>query len=316
MQKRIGLIFLLGLMLSPFLSFSQDSISDVVSSDEKNSIKFQEYFFKALSEKSINHYKKAIENLEECNQIIPKNIAVLFELSKNYYYLNSTFEAVEFAKKALQIEPKNSWILEHLVTVYKRQQNFKDAIIIQQKIIQIYPKKKGQLVFLYIQDRNISKAKKLLQQMEDENFLSARLQRIKKSFEEIKEVKKEKHQEKASDNFSNLEKEFASNKSFTILQKILKNSKKNNLVALLKYSKIGLTLFPAQPYVYLMNGKALNLKKHYKEALETLQNGIDFVIDNKKLKAKFYLEMAVSYKMLGKMKQAIKYKKKVILMNK
>ena len=59
-----------------------------------------------------------------------------------------------------------------------------------------------------------------------------------------------------------------------------------------------------------MNGKALNTLNKYQEALETLQNGIDFVIDDKKLSAKFYIELGNAYQGLGNKKEADKYFKK------
>ncbi len=310
MQKKIVFSVLLGLFYHPFLSFSQDSIVHTTTVDEKNNIKFQEYFFKALSEKAINHYKKAIENLEECNQIIPKNEAVLFELSKNYYFLNKTFEAGIYAKQALQISPENNWILEHLVLVYKKERNFKEAITVQQKILEKHPKKIGQLVILYLQDNNIVAAKKTLQQMENKGLLSARFRRIKKNFEVITNQKKDDKPQKKSDDFASLEKEFDKNKSFAVLEKLLQKSLQSHPEFLLKYSNIGLSLFPAQPLVYLMNGKALNTKKQFEKGLETLQNGIDFVIDNKNIEAQFYLEMVISYNGLGKTKEANKYKTK------
>jgi len=110
MRKRILILIFLGMLFNPFLSFSQDSIPAVVSIDEKQQIAFQESFFKALSEKSINHYKKAIGYLENCNTLLPNNTAVLFELSKNYYELHKTFEAAEFAKQALKNDAENVWI--------------------------------------------------------------------------------------------------------------------------------------------------------------------------------------------------------------
>ena len=59
-----------------------------------------------------------------------------------------------------------------------------------------------------------------------------------------------------------------------------------------------------------MNGKALNLQKSYKKALESLQNGIDFVIDDATMEASFYKQMAAAYQGLGKTKEAEKFRKK------
>ena len=71
-----------------------------------------------------------------------------------------------------------------------------------------------------------------------------------------------------------------------------------------------LALFPAQPLVYFMNGKALNNKNQFKKAIQSLQNGIDFVIDNNEIEAKFYLEIARAYEGLNNPEKVKTYKKK------
>jgi len=92
MIKRVVRYFFFGLLFNPFYIYSQDSISKVKETTEENYIKFQEFFFKSLSEKSIKNYQIAIQNLEECNAIFPNNKTVLFELSKNYLLLNKIRE--------------------------------------------------------------------------------------------------------------------------------------------------------------------------------------------------------------------------------
>ena len=59
-------------------SYAQDSIALPKDLNEEKELKFQQYFFKALAEKSIRNFQKAIENLESCNQIIPNDVAVFF----------------------------------------------------------------------------------------------------------------------------------------------------------------------------------------------------------------------------------------------
>ena len=91
MIKRIVLSVFLGLLFNPFCSYSQDSIPNAkeIAKEiaEENNIKFQEYFFKSLSEKSIKNYQIAIENLEECNTISPNNKTIYFEKNRWFYYL-------------------------------------------------------------------------------------------------------------------------------------------------------------------------------------------------------------------------------------
>ena len=103
---------------------------------------------------------------------------------------------------------------------------------------------------------------------------------------------------------------FEKEKTFANLKPLLNKLHINTHTDLLKYSEQGLTLFPAQPFIYLMNGKALNNNHQYKKALQSLQNGIDFVIDNTKIEAQFYFEMAKAYQKLNDTKKASFFKNK------
>ena len=286
-------------------SYSQDSIPAAKDLTEEKELKFQQFFFKALSEKSIGNYQKAIENLESCNQILTNNITVFFEFSKNYLLLNNNYLAKEYIKRALQKEANNIWMLKHLVKINVKDRNYTEAIKTQQSLVLLDKREREYLVRLFLQNRDYKKAISLMNTLEKENALSSNLKRFKASLEKRKgsQVKEDK-----SDDISSLISKFSSDKSYKILEQILQKST-NNPDVLLKYSNEGVNLFPAQPYVYLINGKAFNYQKNYKKALTTLQNGIDFVIDDK-MEAKFYLEIAKAYKGLGNLKDEKKYRQK------
>ena len=100
MIKRLVFIVFLGLLYNPFCIVAHVSIAIAEDIEEKILLQFQEYFFKSLSEKSIKNYQIAIQNLEECNAILPNDKAVFFELSKNYLFLNRTTEALQYNNNA------------------------------------------------------------------------------------------------------------------------------------------------------------------------------------------------------------------------
>lgn len=279
-------------------SHAQDSILAAKDLTEEKELKFQDFFFKALSEKSIGNYQKAIQNLESCNQLLLNDVAVFFEFSKNYLLLNKTFLAKEYVDRALIKEPNNIWILKHLVKVHIKDRNLSDAIAIQQKVVAINRAERTFLLELYLNNRDYKKAISLMNALEQDNALSSSFKKIKNNLEKrkVKTVAKEKISKVVS-----LTAQFKANKSYAILKRILEESI-NNTQLLLQYSNEGIALFPAQPYVYLVKGKALNYQKKYKKALLILENGIDFVIEDG-MEADFYKEMAVSYKGLGNFKE-------------
>lgn len=290
-------------------SFSaQDSIPVGKDLTEEKDLEFQQFFFKALTEKSIGNYQKAIENLEACNQILTNNTTVFFEFSKNYFFLNKTFLAKQYINKALENETDNTWMLAHLVAILKKEKNFTEAISIQKKLVTINPKRKDNLVRLYVLNKEYKNALLLLQELENAQLLNSKLRYLKNNLENRKTVtKKKKTKEPISKN--NLLERFETNKNYETLEKILKTNKKKPDV-LLKYSQKGITLFPAQPFVYLVNATTLNAQKSYKKAISVLENGIDFVIDEK-VETQFYKAFINAYQGIGNTAKEEEYKKKL-----
>ena len=284
-------------------SYTQDSLSVATDFTEEKELKFQQFFFNALSQKSIGNYQKAIENLESCNQILPNNKSVFFEFSKNYLYLNNTLLAKEYINRAIIQDSKNIWMQKHLVKVFEKENNFFEAIKIQQKIIVLNPKENKNLVLLYLKNRDYIKALSFIKTLEEDNLLSLDLKKIKERLE--KNNYSETQKVKVS---KDIYKRFETEKTYTVLKQILLATK-DKPVLLLKYSKEGIALFPAQPFVYLINGSTLNVNREFKKALEILQNGIDFVIEDA-MEALFYKEMALAYKGLNNKVEERRYMEK------
>jgi len=292
--------------LFSFSILAQDSIPAASDLSEEKELKFQQFFFKALAEKSITNYQKAIENLEDCNQLLPNNVAVFFEFSKNYLLLNNTMLAKEYINRAISQEPNDVWMLEHLVEIHKKDRNFKKAIIVQEKIINLNPKTKSDLIYLYLSNREYDKTIKLLEEIKLEKGLTQNLLRIQNGLlaRNIKPVE----EKKLDESLEGLIKEFENEKSFEILKKIFAVLEKNKNNSLLEnFSEKGISLFPAQPLVYLINGESLNNQQKFATALASLKNGIDFVIEDK-MEADFYTQMAIASKGIGNANDEKKYR--------
>ncbi|MGJ8743424.1 tetratricopeptide repeat protein [Polaribacter sp.] len=308
-KSRLGFqtyaLFSIFFFLFSIHTFSQDSIPAAKDLTEEKELNFQQFFFKALSEKAIGNYTKAIQNLENCNQILPDDVAVFFEFSKNYLLLKNTLLAKEYIHRALAKEPTNLWMLKHLVQVNFEEKNLKEAILNQQKLVESDPKERPFLVQLYIYNKEYKKAVSLLTILENEGALSVNLKNLKQRLEKRKENSIVEEKQKDS---TNLIAQFKSDKSYKILEQILEKHA-NNTTVLLKYAEEGIALFPAQPLFYLTKGKVLNNHKKYKKALESLQNGIDFVYEDK-MEAAFYNEMAIAYNGLGNTNEEKKYRAK------
>lgn len=300
--------WILCLVFLAHFSYGQDSIKTTSTLGEKKMLQFEKNFFEALTQKAINNYQRAIDFLEECYAVDPQNQAVLFELSKNYFYLNKIPEALLYANEALLSEKDNLWILQHIVDIHKNNRNFIQAIKVQASIVKKYPKEKKKLVFLYLQNNNKKEAKRVLDELADKKMLDTRLRILRDEL--FPTVKKQNKPEKNSENNIGLKARFEKEKSYKVLYKLLIKLDKENNNELLYYSEQGMLLFPAQPFVYFMRAKALNKMKKHKSAIEILENGIDFIIDDRALKRSFYKEFVKAYKSLGDTERAKKYQQK------
>ena len=64
-------------------------------------------------------------------------------------------------------------------------------------------------------------------------------------------------------------------------------------------SAAGIELYPAQAYIYYYFGLANNQLRQFKKAKDTLETGLDFVIDDLDLEINFNLQLAEAYNGLG-----------------
>jgi len=308
--KKLHNLFLIGIALCSWFSYAQN-----IDNQEVQDLKFQEYFFEALKQSATNNYSKAIENLEKCAAIDTVSLAVDFEFSKNYLLLKKYYEAEVFINNAIAKDPENRHLLKHKVSILKAQRNYKDAIEIQKQLVELKPIYNDELVLLYIQNREFSKAEDLIAEIEDKALTTLKIRRFKNYLTNRKklnkkEVKTAKNQpENAS--IEALKNSYEKNKDFKTLLKILSYELENNLFELLhKDSKNALELFPAQPILYQLNGYALNKLKKYNDAIDVLTIGIDFVIDNNEMELNFYNQLIISHEGLNNTEEVLKYKQK------
>lgn len=62
-------------------------------------------------------------------------------------------------------------------------------------------------------------------------------------------------------------------------------------------------LFPLQPELYYYSGLAYNQLKNFKKAKDTLETGIDYLVDNKDLEVNFNIQLGEAYSGLGDAKK-------------
>lgn len=308
------IIICFGAFLCSFSALSQE---DVVSSEdmlvEQQQINFQTFFFEALQQKAIGNYDKAVYALEACNNIEKDNIAVLFELSKNYDLLIKYTEAEYYILKGLENDPMNIHMLRHLKEIKTKQNDYPGAIKVQNKIVSLKPDEESDLVILFIKAGEIESATKLLKKLDDQNKLPEGLRALKESLLQepngpMEELAEPIIIENPKRKVDLLKEEYDLKKDYSTLKMLLEQQyKTKQYLPLLKESEEGLSYFPAQPFLYLMNGRALNSLRKHNEALVILEEGLEYIIEEDDLKSAIFQEMSLSYKALGNNKMATDY---------
>ncbi len=80
--------------------------------------------------------------------------------------------------------------------------------------------------------------------------------------------------------------------------------------AVINDSERALELYPAQPILYLVNGVANNNSGAHKKAIDSLEMGLDFLIDNPNMEADFYSELSLAFKALNNISKSETFAKK------
>ncbi|WP_245940573.1 tetratricopeptide repeat protein [Winogradskyella eximia] len=80
--------------------------------------------------------------------------------------------------------------------------------------------------------------------------------------------------------------------------------------AVITDSERALELYPAQPILYLVNAVANNYLGAPKKAIDNLEMGLDFLIDNPSMEADFYSQLSLAYKAINNISKSETFAKK------
>jgi tetratricopeptide (TPR) repeat protein len=161
MKKIVVFGFLLGLLSFPISLLAQTEPEDVALESDA----FQNHFYESLKQKGMENYDKAIESLEQCLKIQPKNAILFFELGKNYLSQKKYQQAYENFEAATKIDPTNRWYWVGMYDVSYETRNYNQAITIVEKLIEFKKEYKEDLVSLYMNTQQFDKALDLINEL-------------------------------------------------------------------------------------------------------------------------------------------------------
>lgn len=248
--------------------------------------------------------KEQIENLETRVSSNPKNESNYLELIFHYSENNEKDKAFETAKELLKINP-NSQLVQLALYKFYLADNNKEKAIESMKIIvkssDIKPDAKRKVVTDFIQfveknpefEPDLEQALTIASNTNDTKLLSkiASYQLAKNNktkalefFESVLELEPE---------------------NFSVLQNVL------SLYLDLKQYQIAkekstqtLEKYPSHPLFYLINAVALNELNQPEKAIESLETGLDYIIDDSKMEANFYTQLSKAYTILNNASKA------------
>ena len=152
----------------PQVNYAQVDFNKTPDDDLGDNIDlFQETFYEALKQKSIENYDRAADGFKKCitlNKAVP---VLYFELGKNYYKLKNYNEAEDALKKAVALEPDNEWFLDELYDFYARQNDLDNAIKTVKQLVSYHPDYKEDLASLYVQTKKYDEALLLLDELDE-----------------------------------------------------------------------------------------------------------------------------------------------------
>ena len=240
-----------------------------------------------------------IENLEtrvENNPDKESNyLALIFRYSEN----NDKKKAFETAKKLLEINPESQLVHLALYKFYLDENETDKAIASMKTVVQstqIKPEAKVKVLADFVNfvkanpqyEADLLEATTLVSQQDNEKSLLELGQYYLSKNDKPKALEYfEKALEQDSNNFSVL-------KNILLLQIDLQQFKEAE-----QKSAKALENYPSQPLLYLVNGVALNALNNPEKALEPLETGLDYIIDDTKLEADFYKQLSKAYTLLN-----------------
>ena len=154
-------LLLFGILLVPNIVLAQNEPNDVVTIDDG----FEDFFYEAIKQKSIENYDKAIEALEKGKAIEPENPIVYFELGKNYLAQKKYKEAYDNFEKAAKMDPKNRWAWVGMYDVCYDTRDYNQAIVIVEKLIEFKEDYKEDMTSLYMNTQQFDKALELINEL-------------------------------------------------------------------------------------------------------------------------------------------------------
>ncbi len=238
---------------------------------ESDKLSFDENFFDAMNFRIKEDYKQSNDAFFNCLAIDPESDVVLFKIAQNFLALKQYNQSEEYLQKAIAIHPENKWYQVTSIQLKIKQGEAADKIL---KLIEAFRSKaKNKYLIASLYKELYSRNNKIQKQIPQQSTSTNKPEKNKKNLRDL-----------------------LNNEAY---QELINQGEK----------KLEITPDDAQTYFYIAQSY-YKLSKP-KKALEYLDMGIDFVIDDKDLLKKYYQLYEKLYSETGNTKKSNYYKSKI-----
>ncbi|WP_298893514.1 tetratricopeptide repeat protein [uncultured Psychroserpens sp.] len=251
-----------------------------------------------------------IENLEERVKSNPEDESNYLRLIFRYSETGETKKAFDAAKRLLKLNPESQLVHLALYKFYLDEGNATSAIASMKVVLTspiIKPEAKAKVLNDFV--KFVGENPEYETDLIEVTSLVSEDKSVKTLLELGDYYLKSNDKEKALGYYQDALKqepnEFKIIRDVLLLQIDLNKDKEAA-----QKSMEALDIFPAQPILYLINGVANNKIKQPEKAIESLEMGVDYVVENPKMEADFYKQLSEAYKQINNITQSETFAKK------
>lgn len=284
------------LCLCAFLAFTPLKAQFIDKKADTIGVQFDNYFFTALEKRLNGHYDKALEALEKCAKMRPKEPAVQLEKIKNHLLLGSFQKAAPEIRSLLSLEPSNLQILREIARVVRQADKSEDFLNLVRELAVQDPKTQKILGWAYFYLKRYDLA------MEASKGAAATYSAD--SLTTLCKIALSRSQEpvpaepKPEESFSEIK---------TNINSLIGAKKYQELITYVEEQK---DLYPDQPILYYAEGVGFLENKEPDRALKSLFGALDYLVDDAALEKSIYLAISKAYQLKNDEENATKYLKK------
>ncbi|GGH38070.1 hypothetical protein IA57_05065 [Mangrovimonas yunxiaonensis] len=259
--------------------------------------------------KATGKKKDQIENLEERVEGNPDEESNYLALIYRYSENNQKEEAFKTAKKLLEIKPNSELVHLALYKFYLEDGDAEKAIASMQvvlKSMQIKPQAKTMVLTDFV------KFAKAHPEYESHLVEATTLANTNspESYEEVAQYFLLKGQKEKALTYFEKALSLEGN-NFGLLRNILLlkiDLKRYDEVA--KQSTDALVMYPSQPVIYLINGVALSNLNQHQQAIEVLNMGVDYIVEDDNMLSDFYMQLSIAHTQLNHIEKGKRFRDK------